>query len=58
MLENRHAFSSEKEREVLLRTLERFRENFADGVEIADKETAAALEDLGYEMMMGAIGGV
>lgn len=46
MLRNGHAFSSKTERAHLLQTLERFRDNFAEGVELAEKETSAALKQM------------
>lgn len=45
LLGNSHAFSSQQERAYLLQTLERFRVNFAEGVRLADKETALALKE-------------
>lgn len=48
LLENEHLFESQMEQELLIGALERFREHFWDGVEVADRETAAALDEAEY----------
>ena len=45
LLENEHLFHSQMEQEFLIGALERFRDHFWDGVEVADRETAAALDE-------------
>ncbi|KAJ4990999.1 hypothetical protein SVAN01_03570 [Stagonosporopsis vannaccii] len=58
LLEDEQAFSFEKERVVLSQMLNKFRENFAEGVVITDKETAVTLEEMGYVAVESAVGGV